>query len=169
MVKVGVDLEPIARFDFVRTRGGAAFYRRVFTPKERAALGRDPVTTALYFTVKEAVAKVLGTGLALDSRDGVAGSEIEVSTVDGQDAPTVQLRGRAAEVAAELKLSSVKLLCTRGRTTICSLAVAAQDPRALTRVAAAARPASAEIRRCLLACEAAAAGRDGVDDELEGR
>src|SRR5258708_33049949 len=109
MIHLGIDVESVNRFR--RMKGvWEPFYRRVYTPAERAAFGTDPILLSLCLTAKEAVAKVLGTGLYLGDPGRVDSREIEITCdVSGRD-PQVHLSGRALEVKEHLQLACVLLL-----------------------------------------------------------
>lgn len=108
MVQVGIDIVRIEQFSQLSS-GWAPFYRRVYTATERTAFGKDPVLLALCLTAKEAVAKVLGTGLSLGAGEEVDCTEIEVTCDAGGQYPSVRLSGSALKIKDELKLSRVVL------------------------------------------------------------
>ena len=128
MVRVGIDLECIDRFALVLKPGGEAFYQRVYTPSERMTFGRSLELLALAFTAKEAVAKVLGTGLSPDTAHGVTGQEIEIYLASPPDQHlAVVFRGKAQGVASRLGLSEVLLCWARNRRLACTVAVGGKD------------------------------------------
>jgi phosphopantetheine--protein transferase-like protein len=86
--RVGIDLEKIA----VRP---ASFSRQWFSEAERATLGGDPQRETIAWSVKEAVLKVIGKGMALSPLD------IEVASITADTAEVV-LRGEVAETHAAL-------------------------------------------------------------------
>lgn len=98
VVGLGVDLVEIARVDRLLTKYGQRLVRRLMDPEEASLLpeaGAERVgALALAIAGKEAASKALGTGWSrgVRWRDVVVGREA---------APTVRLRGRAAEVARE--------------------------------------------------------------------
>jgi len=102
VVSVGTDLVDIARIAEVLDRQ-PRFAVRVFTEAERAYCDarNDPAERyAARFAAKEAVLKALGVGLG-----GADFHDIEVVKLpSGQ--PTLTLRGRAAELAAEAAIGS---------------------------------------------------------------
>ncbi len=97
MLKVGIDLIQSERLKFIVTPGGAAFYERVFTPNEQRVYGYVLSSLAACFAAKEAVSKVLGTGLTIES-NRVTCQSIEISNAD-DIAPTVKLKDVALQVA----------------------------------------------------------------------
>jgi holo-[acyl-carrier protein] synthase len=109
MVSVGVDLVKLDRFAFIQTPGGETFYHRVYTRAEQAAYGKASQRLAACFSGKEAVSKVLGTGLMIGETARVACHDIEVlcRPITGQ--PELQLTDRALSIAAELGLTQIAL------------------------------------------------------------
>ncbi|MDQ3611812.1 MAG: holo-ACP synthase [Actinomycetota bacterium] len=95
IVGVGVDVDEIARLDRALTRT-PRLARRLFTAGELEA--RRPGSLAARFAAKEAVAKVLGTGLG-----DVAWREIEI-LANERGRPVLVLHGAAAARAARLGL-----------------------------------------------------------------
>jgi len=80
--RIGVDLEAIEPRD-------GSFQRTWFSEEERALAADDPLRQTLLWSIKEAVLKALGTGLALSPHD--------VAVVDLlPDTAKVRLRGEAA-------------------------------------------------------------------------
>ena len=93
--RVGIDAEPI-------TPRGDAFLQDWFTAGERSLMGRDSVLQTAAWSTKEAVLKILGTGMALSPRD------IEViDLADGR--ARVMLRGEAMAHADAESLDSLEL------------------------------------------------------------
>jgi holo-[acyl-carrier protein] synthase len=97
-IRTGVDLIPVGRIAALLDRYGERFARRVFTDRELAACRQRPERLAARYAAKEAVSKALGTGIGR-----VSWREIEVVN-DAAGRPELVLRGRAAELAAELGL-----------------------------------------------------------------
>jgi 4'-phosphopantetheinyl transferase len=86
--RVGVDLEQVAERH-------PAFAQDWFTAGERALIGEDPAALTAGWTVKEAVLKALGTGMAVSPR------EVELTLLT-DDRAEVALRGAAARTHREL-------------------------------------------------------------------
>ena len=108
MIQLGIDVVRVERF--CRLSGGwGPFYRRVYTASERTMFGETPALLALCLTAKEAVAKVLGTGLSLGAHTEVDCREIEITCDPGGQHPSVRLIGSALRIKDELKLSRVIL------------------------------------------------------------
>jgi holo-[acyl-carrier protein] synthase len=98
VVGIGTDLVEVERFRGVIERTPGVL-DRIFLDAERrfVAARRDPTQgLAARFAAKEAVLKVLGVGLA-----AVPLTDVEVLG-GGDDPPTLQLHGRAAERAEAL-------------------------------------------------------------------
>ena len=86
--RVGIDLERIEH----RPSASSGDW---FDPSEQALVGDDPERQTLVWTIKEAVLKALGAGLALPPRDVV------VRTL-GDGGANVELLATAAEVHQEI-------------------------------------------------------------------
>ena len=108
MIGLGIDSVEVDRFRRVlaRTPGVA---NRLFTDGERAygARFRDPAARlAARFAAKEATMKALGVGLG-----AFAFKDVEVVKAPS-GAPSLRLRGRAAELASEQGVSVLRLSIT---------------------------------------------------------
>ncbi|HFQ95346.1 MAG TPA: holo-[acyl-carrier-protein] synthase [Anaerolineae bacterium] len=99
MLRAGVDIIEIARFQRALQRHGNAFLERIFTPAEIAAYGHRPASLAARWAAKEAVAKALGTGIG-----EIGWKEIEI-LADERHAPALRLYGRAEALAQSLGLT----------------------------------------------------------------
>ncbi|MEL6795289.1 MAG: holo-ACP synthase [Planctomycetota bacterium] len=113
-VGLGTDLMEVARITESIEKHGDRFLSRCFTDAERADAtrsgeGRSFERFAARFAAKEAVLKALGTGWS----GGIAWTDVEVSSNDS-GAPSVTLSGRAAEIAADLRIRS--WLCSMTHT-----------------------------------------------------
>jgi phosphopantetheine--protein transferase-like protein len=107
MLKVGIDLIKSERLKFILTPGGAAFYERVFTAYEQRVYGYVISSLAACFAAKEAVSKVLSTGLTIAS-SGVTCQSIEISNAD-EMMPTVKLKGAALQIAQKSGIDQILL------------------------------------------------------------
>lgn len=97
---MGIDLIEIDRVQRSIDRFGDRFLERIFTPGEIAYCMRKKSfaeSFAARFAAKEAGAKALGTGISY----GVSWQEFEV-TREASGKPSLQLHGRAAELAGRL-------------------------------------------------------------------
>jgi holo-[acyl-carrier protein] synthase len=101
----GVDIVVCARIARIWQDHGDRFLERLYTPAERAYCleCRTPLPRlAGRFAAKEAVLKVLGTGL----RGGLEWTDIE-TLPDGLGKPVVTLHGAAGRAAAALGITGV--------------------------------------------------------------
>jgi len=106
----GIDLVEIARIQQCIDRYGSRFLDRVYTGAEQAYCRRKRASAesfAARFAAKEAGAKALGTGIS----QGVSWLEIEVVR-QPSGRPSLQLHGRAAEIAARLGVVHAALSIT---------------------------------------------------------
>jgi holo-[acyl-carrier protein] synthase len=110
IVGSGIDLVEIVRIQQSMDRYGSRFLNRIYTPAEQAYCLRKrnaAESFAARFAAKEAGAKALGTGIS----HGVSWLEIEVVRLPGGK-PTLEYRGRAAQVAARLGVAHIALSLT---------------------------------------------------------
>jgi holo-[acyl-carrier protein] synthase len=103
MLITGVDIIEISRVRRVYERYGDRFLKRIYTDAEIAyCRGRAP-QLASRFAAKEAVMKLLGTGIR-----GVHWRDIEVARRRGQ-APTIELHGTAQARARRIGLEQIAI------------------------------------------------------------
>ncbi|MGQ9589101.1 MAG: holo-ACP synthase [Planctomycetota bacterium] len=113
LLSVGIDIVELRRIRAACARHGERFLRRILTPGERARAARlgDPVPfLAGRFAAKEAILKVLGTGLA----EGVSWRDIHVER-EASGAPRAELSGRALERARSKGLEKILVSISHGR------------------------------------------------------
>ena len=113
IVGLGTDMVEIARIERSLERFGERFAQRIFSAAEIQycrARKRPGESFAARFAAKESAAKALGTGISR----GVNWQEFEVSRERG-GRPRLILRGRAAELAADLGVKSIALSLTHTR------------------------------------------------------
>ncbi|MBM3959294.1 MAG: holo-[acyl-carrier-protein] synthase [SAR202 cluster bacterium] len=109
MVYVGIDMIEIERIRHAFERYGQRFLDRIYTPREQAyCRGRAP-QLASRFAAKEAVMKLLGTGVR-----GVAWREIEVVRARGR-APEVLLHDRALLRAGHMGIVRIAISLSHSR------------------------------------------------------
>ncbi len=118
MLRTGVDMIEIARVERAMQRHGERFFRRFFTPAERAYCADRPERLAARIAAKEAVAKALGTGIG-----DVRWIELEIGA-DGRGRPTLCLHGDAARLAAELGLTAWDVSLSHTKTDAIAFVVA---------------------------------------------
>jgi holo-[acyl-carrier protein] synthase len=101
--EVGIDIIKVARIRDTLARFGPRFSKRVLTERERRYVRDRPETFAGRWAAKEAVSKVLGLGVR-----GIGWKDIEIERLPtGQ--PAVQLHGRAARRAEQLRMARIAL------------------------------------------------------------
>jgi len=98
---IGTDIIEIERVRQAAERFGDRFLRRVFTETEIRLYGHRPHTLAASFASKEAVMKVLGTGVK-----GVGWRDIE-TLFHPSGKPLVRLNGRAELEARKLGIKEI--------------------------------------------------------------
>jgi holo-[acyl-carrier protein] synthase len=106
----GIDMVEISRIQESVERFGQRFLDRIFTATEQAYClrkRRSAESLAARFAAKEAGAKALGTGISR----GVNWLEIEVVREPG-GRPALRFHGRAAEMAASLRVTRSALSLT---------------------------------------------------------
>ncbi|MFJ9951385.1 holo-ACP synthase [Kitasatospora sp. NPDC091207] len=123
---VGIDVLELGELDRLCERPW--FLRHCFAEEELAragqlGAGRRREFLAGRFAVKEAVLKMLGTGLLR----GIAPREIAVGQ-DPTGRPALRLHGRAAARAAELGLAGAAVSIAHKRRTVTAVAVGRLDP-----------------------------------------
>lgn len=108
----GIDLVEIGRIHDSVERFGKRFLDRIFTSAEQGYClrkRRSAESLAVRFAAKEAGAKALGTGISR----GVNWLDIEVVREPG-GRPSLRFHGRAAEIAARMRVANVALSLTHG-------------------------------------------------------
>ncbi|HVR75376.1 MAG TPA: holo-ACP synthase [Planctomycetota bacterium] len=127
---LGMDIIEIERVRGVHERHGRRFLERVYCePERRRALElRDPSSfLAGRFAAKEAVLKVLGTGLS----GGISWQDVVVLR-EASGAPRVYLRGRAFERASALGIGLILVSISHARELAIAQAMGFRgDPGAL--------------------------------------
>ena len=103
-VLVGCDIHPVLNVVESIVVFGERYLARVFTPAERATSGEAPERLAARYAAKESVLKLL----KVPADVAVPWTEIEVGS-EASGAPTVILHGRAAEIAADLGITTIEL------------------------------------------------------------
>ena len=106
---IGTDIMEIARIRRTLERWGERFLNRVYTPAELDIYSRRPPSLTACFAGKEAVMKVLGTGLR-----GVGWKEVEVlHSPNGK--PYIILHDRAQTEAAKLGIKEIDISLSHSR------------------------------------------------------
>lgn len=104
IIGIGTDMVEIERV--VKACEKEAFLLRAFSIKEQKMIARSIAKAADNFVVKEAVAKMFGTGFR-----GIKLNEIEVLR-DSLGKPYVNLYGTAKEKAKELRVKRIHVSIT---------------------------------------------------------
>jgi len=117
MVGIGIDITPIERISAMQDKYGDKFLEKLLAVGEQ---GGNVETLAGLWAAKEAVAKALGTGYT-----GFGPTDICILR-DALGAPSVDLRGEAAEVALSRGITTVKLSISHaaGLAVACAVALA---------------------------------------------
>src|SRR5712691_2222875 len=106
VVRAGVDRVELDEFQHTIEVAGDAFVKRILTPAEIAHCTGRVDRIATRFAAKEAVSKVLGTGMR-----GLSWHEIEVET-SAHGEPRVVLHDRARDRADSLGMTSIGVSMT---------------------------------------------------------
>ncbi|MBI4333354.1 MAG: holo-ACP synthase [Chloroflexi bacterium] len=117
MLRLGVDLIEIGRIEQAVARYGERFLQRVYTAREIEFYSHKASVLAVRFAGKEAVMKLLGTGVR-----GVGWKEIEILHLDSGK-PVVHLHGRAAEKAREMGITSIEVSLSHSRENALAAAI----------------------------------------------
>jgi holo-[acyl-carrier protein] synthase len=125
IIATGIDLIEIERIRQAMNRS-PRFLDRIMTEKEKDQLLRKDMrasSAAGSFAAKEAVSKVLGTGIG-----EIAWREIEILN-DGNGAPHVVLHGKALLVAERLGINHILVSITHDRDVAIASALGQQINR----------------------------------------
>lgn len=121
-VEVGVDAIEIERIAGALNRFGQRFLNRIYTDRERERYSNRPAELAARFAAKEAVMKVLGTGVR-----GIRWRDIEVlPNLRGK--PIVQLHETAANRARQLGFRHLAISLTHSRSDSIAMVAATKLP-----------------------------------------
>ena len=121
MLSTGVDLIEVDRVQQAIERYGERFLSRVFTDAELAYCRGRPHQLAARFAAKEAVSKMLGTGI--QHPEGVAWRDIQIVS-DERGKPSVQLSGSAAQRASQMNLVQMSISLSHTREHAIAIIVA---------------------------------------------
>ncbi len=118
MIKTGIDLIRTNRLAEVNPAIRERFIKRVFTPTEQEQARGDLESLSGIFAAKEAVSKVLGTGIGK-----VSWQDIEIIHAPSGE-PLVHLHGEASQVARERGLRHWSVSITHDGGLAAAVAVA---------------------------------------------
>jgi holo-[acyl-carrier protein] synthase len=121
MLRTGVDMIEIERIAQAVTRHGQRFLERVYTADELSYCGRRTESLAARFAAKEAIAKVLGTGIW---QAGICWTDLEVIREEVSGAPLVRLHCAARHRAEALSLVEWSLSLSHTRIYAVAFVVA---------------------------------------------
>lgn len=119
-IAVGVDILEIPRLKQTLERWGGRFQSRVYTPAELEYCRGRAGELAVRFCAKEAVMKVLGTGLRVSWR------EIEI-VHDTLGKPEVRLSGQAQKIARERGVREIAVSLSHSGEHAIALAIATRS------------------------------------------
>ncbi len=118
MIKSGIDLIRTNRLADINPAIRKRFIKRVFTPTEQEQARGDLESLSGIFAAKEAVSKVLGTGIGK-----VSWQDIEIIHAPSGE-PLVHLHGEASQVARERGLRHWSVSITHDGGLAAAVAVA---------------------------------------------
>lgn len=118
ILRTGIDLIEIDRFEGLNPAIRERFFQRVFTAKELSDARGLLVSLAGRFAAKEAVAKALGCGIG-----PVAWKDIEIQQ-GKQGEPILELHGAARQMAEQLALQTWSISISHTRSHAVAMAVA---------------------------------------------
>ena len=121
MIYTGIDLIEIPRVAGVLERYPKRFLTKVFTEREQSYARGRANQLASRFAAKEAVMKLLGTGVR-----GVPWKSIEVTRIRGR-APEIVLHGPAKVRAAKMGITRIALSLSHSRELATASAVGEAD------------------------------------------
>jgi holo-[acyl-carrier protein] synthase len=124
LLYTGVDIIEIDRIAAVAARYPVRFLEKVYTPGERAYCEGRPPQLATRFAAKEAVMKLLGTGVR-----GVPWKDVEVVRQRGR-APEIVLHGKAKAVGDRLGITRIALSLSHSKEFAVASAVGEAPGRA---------------------------------------
>ncbi len=119
--RIGVDIIEIARVNEALQRFGPRFLQRVYTEYEATLCQHKASRLAARFAAKEAVMKVLGTGVK-----GVGWREIEIQSKSTGE-PLIILYGKAKVIADSLGLSEFAVSLSHSKDYAVATVIATTD------------------------------------------
>ncbi len=119
IIRSGVDIIEIGRFEEQKVEIRKRFFARVFTVRELSLIRNSTASAAGKFAAKEAVAKALGCGIG-----EVHWQDIEILQKKNGE-PRLILHARAQEISNELGITTWSLSISHSRQNAVALAVAA--------------------------------------------
>lgn len=117
MIVTGTDLIEIYRITNTLETYGERFLKRIYTKHEIDFCNGKANSLAGRFAAKEAVMKLLGTGIR-----GVGWKEIEIHRKRGFK-PTINLYSRAKNIANDKGIKNIEISITHSKTMALAVAV----------------------------------------------
>ena len=121
MIVTGTDLIEIDRITNTLETYGERFLKRIYTQHEIDFCNGKANSLAGRFAAKEAVMKLLGTGIR-----GVGWKEIEIHRQRGHK-PTINLYNKAKNIAIKKKIINIEISISHSRSTAFAVAVASTE------------------------------------------
>jgi holo-[acyl-carrier protein] synthase len=118
MLRNGVDIIEIERLAQISPEIRARFINRVYTESEKAICGDNNACFAGRFAAKEAVSKVLGTGIG-----PVSWKDIEILRGEAGE-PIIILHAKAREKANEIGIQTWSISISHSRTLAIAFVIA---------------------------------------------
>lgn len=118
MLRNGVDIIEIERLEKIRPGIRARFINRVYTETEKEICGNNYACLAGRFAAKEAVSKVLGTGIG-----EIRWKDIEILRVE-EGQPIIKLHANAKLKEIELGIHHWAISISHGRTLAIAFVIA---------------------------------------------
>ena len=118
ILRTGIDIVEISRLAEVNPAIRRRFLIRVYTPLELEQIGGSDASLAGRFAAKEAVSKVLGSGIGF-----VSWQYIEIQRGPA-GAPLLKLHGHASLLAEKLGLTQWSVSISHSKTQAIAMAVA---------------------------------------------
>jgi holo-[acyl-carrier protein] synthase len=118
MIRNGVDIIEINRLTEINPRIRERFINRVFTEKEIEICGDNNTRYAGRFAAKEAISKVLGTGIS-----EIHWKDIEILRGENGE-PIIRLYAKAKEKEIELGISTWSISISHSKTMAIAFVIA---------------------------------------------
>jgi holo-[acyl-carrier protein] synthase len=126
VIATGIDIVEVKRISRLMSEYAIHFTNKVFTESEVAECTKKRASENHFagrFALKEAVLKVLGTGLS----EGISWHDI-LTTVDSVGRPSVALRARAKEIAREKGIENILVSISHSDNYAVACAIAEGSP-----------------------------------------
>nr|WP_300003875.1 holo-ACP synthase [Tissierella sp.] len=111
-MRTGVDIVEVARIARIISKNRESFYRKIFTKAEQEYIeekNHNSKTIAGLFASKEAVSKLIGTGIGK-----LSWKDIEVMH-DGNGRPKIKIEGKIESFLKELDLNFIEISISHER------------------------------------------------------